>query len=74
MKVAGKDRADTEFRGEADDGESGGLDSFFPRALSFLSPSKGETLRPAEVVVVVVADEADFAVIGEFGSGLRMRV
>jgi hypothetical protein len=39
-----------------------------------LSAAKGETFRPAEVVVVVVADEADFTVIGEFGSGLRMRV
>jgi hypothetical protein len=42
--------------------------------LSFLSAAEGKTFRPAEVVMVVVADEADFAVIGEFGSGLRMRV
>ena len=74
LKVAGKDGADTELRGEADDGECGRLNSFFSRALSFLSAAEGKTFRPAEVVMVVVADEADFAVIGEFGSGLRMRV
>ena len=74
LKVAGKDGADAKFRGEADDGEGGRLNSFFSRALSFLSTAEGKTFRPAEVVVVVVADEADFAVIGEFGSGLRMRV
>jgi len=74
LKVAGKDGADTELRGEADNGEGGRLDSLFSRALSFLSAAEGKTFRPAEVVVVVVADEADFSVIGEFGSGLRMGV
>ena len=29
LKVAGQDRADTELRGEADDGKGGRLDSFF---------------------------------------------
>ena len=29
LKVAGKDGADTELRGEADDGKGGRLDSFF---------------------------------------------
>ena len=67
LEVTGKDGADPELRGEADDGKGGRLDSFFPRALSFLSAAESETFRPAEVVVVVVADEADFAVIGEFG-------
>jgi hypothetical protein len=74
LKVAGKDGADTKLRGEADDGEGGRLDSFFPRALAFLSAAEGKTFRPAEVVVVVVADEADLSVIGKFGSGLGMGV
>jgi len=56
LKVAGKDGADTEFCSEADNGEGGRLNSFFARALSLLASSKGETFRPAEVVVVVVAD------------------
>jgi hypothetical protein len=29
LKVAGQDGADTELRGEADDGKGGRLDSFF---------------------------------------------
>ncbi len=74
LKVAGKDGADTELRGEADNGEGGRLDSFFSRALAFLSAAEGKTFRPAEVVVVVVADEADLSVIGQFGGGLRMGV
>jgi hypothetical protein len=39
-----------------------------------LSAAKSETFGPAEVVVVIVADEADFAVIGEFGRLVRMGV
>jgi hypothetical protein len=74
LKVAGKDGADTELCGEADNGEGGRLDSLFSRALSFLSAAEGKTFRPAEVVVVIVADEADLSVIGELGSGLRMGV
>ena len=76
LKVARKDGADAELCCEANDGESGRLDSFFSRALSFLSAAKGKTFRPAEVVVVIVANEADFAVIGEIGRlvGMGVRV
>ena len=39
-----------------------------------MAAAKGKTFRPAEVVVIIVADEADFAVIGEFGRLVRMRL
>ena len=74
LKVAGKDGADAKFRGEADDGEGGRLNSFFSRALSFLSTAEGKTFRPAEVVVIIVTNEVDLSVIGQLGSGLRMGV
>ena len=39
-----------------------------------MSAAEGKTFRPAEVVVVIVADEADFTVIGEFERLVRVRV
>ena len=39
-----------------------------------MSAAEGKTFRPAEVVVIIVADEADFTVIGEFGRLVRVRV
>ena len=39
-----------------------------------MSAAEGKTFRPAEVVMVIVADEADFTVIGEFGRLVRVRV
>ena len=72
LEVPGKKRAHPNLRGEADDREGGRLNAGFSGAFPLAATPKGETLRPAHVFAVVVADEIDLSVIRGLGRGIQV--